>query len=193
MKFSYRRMQRALSEKDETELHKLYIPCHEDLMLYCLGKFKDIELAQDAASETLRMLLEHPNPAAIPNLKAWLLTVAKHACLKVITTQERRAGILDKVGQWLNKQQEAEVEEQLDQEHLLNVLRDLLEERDFTIWQLDRQGYKDAEIAKKLNMSAKTAANRKSMIKKILKQKISLLYGCGIFMSSIIEFYSRIN
>lgn len=176
MKFSYRRMQRALSEQNETELHKLYLPCHEDLMLYCLGKFKDIELAQDAASETLRMLLEHPNPGAIPNLKAWLLTVAKNACLKVITTRERRSGILDRVAQWLSQQQEAEVEEQLDHENLLGILKSLLEPRDFQIWQLDRQGYKDIEIANRLNMNPKTVANRKSMIKKVLKQKINQYY-----------------
>lgn len=90
-------MQQALSEEDEVALGKLYLPCHEDLMLYCLGKFKNPELAQDAASETLRMLLEHPDPASIPNLKAWLLSVAKHACLKVITREERRAHLLQRV------------------------------------------------------------------------------------------------
>ena len=75
--FSYDAMKQALSGEDKRVLYEMYVPCHNDLMLYCLGKFNDVELAKDAASETIQKLLEHPSPSDIENLRAWLLTVAK--------------------------------------------------------------------------------------------------------------------
>jgi len=176
LKFSYRRLQKAFSEEDETELQQLYLPCHEDLMLYCLGKFQNPELARDAASETLRMLLEHPDPAAIPNLKAWLLSVAKHVCLKVVTREERRRQLLLQHGQKLDSSREDGTDAQLDHHQLEGFVKDILSGRDYEIWKLESKGYKDREIAEKLSMNEKTVANRKSLIKKELKSKLKHFY-----------------
>ena len=170
--FNYERLQKAVTVDDEAQLRQLYIPCHNDLVLYCLGKFKNTELAEDAASETLRMLLEHPNPAAIPNLKAWLLTVARNACIKAITTQQRREGILAKISGWFEKAQSPEAEHKLEEENLYETFKALLNQKDYYIFISEQQGYKDDEIANQLQMSAKTVANRKSMIKKQLKDKL---------------------
>ena len=160
----------AYKKNRKQELSALYQPCHRDLMLYCLGKFKDMELAKDAASETMKKLLEHPNPADIPNLKAWLLTVAKNVCLNILNTQKRRAELLNQVN--FNDYVRSEAEVKMDNEKLRQLIRGALKDRDFEIWKLSAEGYLDEEIAERLDLHAKTVANRKSMIKKTLEEKI---------------------
>ncbi len=172
VRFSYGKLADAYSSSDEALLRQLYLPCHHDLMLYCLGKFKDAALAEDAASETLHQLLEHPDPSAIPNLKAWLLTVAKNACLKVITTRQRRTGILARIRDRFDGLQMAEGESKLQEESLHRACKRILGNRDYQIFIAQQQGYNDMEIATQLGISAKTVANRKSMIKKELQEKL---------------------
>ena len=170
--FSYQHMQKAVVEDRKQELIRLYKPCFEDLVLYCLGKCRNKEMAQDAAAETLKAFLEHPDPKSIPNLKAWLLSVAHNISVKMIDKQARRKRILDTVSPSFKRVEELEVSEQLDLERLKEGLRKLLNEKDYQIWQWEGQGYKDHEIAEKMNMNSKTVANRKSMIKKVIRQKL---------------------
>lgn len=171
--FDYQNMSSAFASSDAKTLKKMYQPCHQDLMLYCLGKFKDYELAQDAASETLMKLLEHQDPTQIPNLKAWMLTVARNACLKVIATKNRREGILDSISLWISGKQRAAVYDKLNQESIDLMIRSVLNEKDQKIWSYEEQGYQEEEIAEFLKISSKTIANRRSMIKKKIKDQLA--------------------
>ncbi|MEM6628271.1 MAG: RNA polymerase sigma factor [Bacteroidota bacterium] len=169
--FSYKRMQDAVVNGRRQELLRLYQPCFEDLMLYCLGKCRNMEMAEDAAAETLKALLEHPDPKRIPNLKAWLLSVAHNISIKMLDKKVRRKRILDNLSPNLPKSEEMDISEQLDMEGLEKKIRSFLPERDFLIWSWEQQGFKDQEIAEKLDMNPKTVANRKSLIKKEIRQK----------------------
>ena len=169
--FSYKRMQDAVSEGRKQDLLRLYQPCFEDLMLYCLGKCRNMEMAKDAAAETLKALLEHPDPKTIPNLKAWLLSVAHNISIKMLDKKVRRTRILDNLAPSRKSFEEMGIPERLDIEGLEKKIRSFLPERDFQIWNWERQGFKDQEIAEKLNMNPKTVANRKSLIKKEIRQK----------------------
>lgn len=169
--FSYTRMQEAVTEGRNQELLRLYQPCFEDLMLYCLGKCRDKEMAQDAAAETLKAFLEHPNPQAIPNLKAWLLSVAHNISIKMLDKQIRRRNILDRISPTFKRTEILDVPEQMDQERLNGAIQNFLKEKDYQIWKMEGEGYKDWEIAERLQMNPKTVANRKSMIKKQIKEK----------------------
>ena len=172
--FNYSAMEEALSTANQRVLYDMYVPCHQDLMLYCLGKFQDPELAKDAASETLQRLLEHPEPQEINNLRAWLLTVAKNVCLTTINTRNRRSGILDSVTMWLSKKQQPEVELEMNSTYIQEMCRAILDQRDYQIWEYVYQGYDDEEIGKMIGMNPKTVANRKSIIKKRLKNHLRM-------------------
>ena len=173
--FSYDAMKQALSGEDKRVLYEMYVPCHNDLMLYCLGKFNDVELAKDAASETIQKLLEHPSPSDIENLRAWLLTVAKNACLGILNKQKRRSGILESVSVFFARKQNPEAEQHLNVEDLYTQCRSLLNEQDYTIWRYSYEGYKDDEIAQMLGLTPKTVANKKSMIRKRLRDQLIIV------------------
>ncbi|MEM9721323.1 MAG: RNA polymerase sigma factor [Bacteroidota bacterium] len=170
--FSYTRMQEAVAAGRNRELRQLYQPCFEELMVFCLGKCKNKEMAQDAAAETLRVFLEHPNPKSIENLRAWLLRVAHNITIGMLDKHIRRRNILDSLTPTFSTTEEAGVQERIDAELLFEVIESALKEQDFQIWKLEKEGYKDPEIAKKLNMHPKTVANRKSMIKKTIREKL---------------------
>ena len=170
--FNYKHMQEALAMNREQELKRLFKPCFEDLMLYCMGKCRNREMAQDAAAETLKAFLEHPDPKSIPNLKAWLLSVAHNISIKMIDKHTRRKRILDGISPSFKRTEELDISEQIDMERLRKGLRKILNEKDYQIWQWEVQGFKDHEIAEKMKMNPKTVANRKSMIRKMILQKL---------------------
>ena len=171
--FSYRRMQEAVDQGRSQELLTLYEPCFQDLMVYCLGKCKNLEMAEDAASETLKAFLEHPNKKGIPNLKAWLLSVAHNITIKMLDKEIRRGKILDRIGETMSTLHEMDIDAQLDFDALDQVIESILNGNDYRIWKLEGQGFKDEEIAQKLEMNPKTVSNRKSLIKKALRKKLT--------------------
>ena len=73
---------------------------------------------------------------------------------------------------WLSKRQQPEVELEMDSADLHEQCRTLLDEREYQLWQYVYEGYHDEEIAKMMEMSPKTVANKKSMIKKRLKDHL---------------------
>lgn len=56
------------------------------------------------------------------------------------------------------------------------MVKALLSPRDFDIWELEQQGFKDREIARQLAMNPKTVANRKSIIKRDVRTTLKEIY-----------------
>ena len=53
---------------------RFYQPCHRKLTLYCMGMLKDIELAENAASDTLLKLYQQGSEIDLDNPERWLFT-----------------------------------------------------------------------------------------------------------------------
>ncbi|MEL7148090.1 MAG: LuxR C-terminal-related transcriptional regulator, partial [Bacteroidota bacterium] len=68
-----------------------------------------------------------------------------------------------------------EAELQMNSADLQARCKALLDDKEYSIWHYGVEGYNDEEIARKLDLSPKTVANKKSMIKKRLKDQLTNL------------------
>jgi RNA polymerase sigma factor (sigma-70 family) len=158
---------------DKSAFGQLYAHYHKALTAFCIGRLKNIELAENAASDTLIKLLQHPNPVEILNFESWLFTVAKNECTSYWTTTERRKKLLEN-NYDMTTDRKPEIEETFSLENIDHLIRNHLDETDYKIWQLHQQGYDNREISDILQIGEKTVANRKSAarakLKSILKE-----------------------
>jgi RNA polymerase sigma factor (sigma-70 family) len=153
---------------DKAAFGELYTHYHKSLTAFCMGRLRTIELAENAASETLIKLLQYPRPGEIENFESWLFTVAKNECNTVWATAERRRKLME-ANYEKSEHQLAEVDVKYSAENIDEIIRQTLDETDFKIWQLYQQGYDNNEIAEMTNMNEKTVANRKSEARSRLK------------------------
>jgi RNA polymerase sigma factor (sigma-70 family) len=136
---------------------------------------KSLELAENAASETLVRLLQHPRPAEIENFESWLFTVAKNECHTIWSMAERRKKLLEE-NYVIMHEHVPEIDEVIAMESMDELIRQTLDDTDFNIWQLHQQGYDNAEIADITGIHEKTVANRKSTARAKLKKVLTQHY-----------------
>lgn len=146
----------------------LYSRYHRSLTAYCIGRLKDRELAENAASDTLLKLLHHSDPGSIDNFESWLFTVAKNECNTYWSTLERRKELLKK-NYDVEAERRPEAEDRIASENVDQILRDSLDETDYRIWRLYGEGYDNDEVATMMSLNEKTVANRKSAARMKLK------------------------
>lgn len=160
---------------DRSAFGELYTYYHKSLTAFCLGRLKNLELAENAASETLIKLLQHDRPSEIENFENWLFTVAKNECNTIWSTAERRMKLLEKNYETPNLQL-AEVETRFSSEDLNQFIQQNLDATDYKIWQLTQQGYDSKEVSEITGIHEKTVANRKSAARTKLKTALKKYY-----------------
>ena len=148
-----------------------YLPCHKKLTLYCLSLLRDIELAENAATDTMLKLFEKGDQSeVIENPERWLFTVAKNRCLSLLSQKKRRREIVDQLKPSFRTTTESNGARQLDANDLTKKVQSILNEKEWQIWDLHQQGYDNREMAHQLEMAEKTVANLKSMARNKLKE-----------------------
>ncbi len=157
---------------DQSAFGKIYETCRPVLIFYCLGKFKNLELAENCSSEALLKTLDHPRPEEIEDIERWLFTVARNLCVSQLRMDSRRAKILDGISKNLPGNYQPEVYENLDAENIKRIIIEELAIEEQEIWQLHSDGFSNSEISKKLTMNEKTVANKKSGIRTRLMEKV---------------------
>jgi RNA polymerase sigma-70 factor (ECF subfamily) len=162
----------ALWEKyvsgDRDAFGVLYSRFHRSLTAYCMGRLRERALAENAASDTLLKLLNHASPGSIDSFESWLFTVAKNECNTYWSTLERREELLKKNYE-VEVERRPEVEDHFSSENMDQLIRSNLDETDYRIWQLYREGYDNDEVATMMSLNEKTVANRKSAARMKLK------------------------
>ena len=78
---------------DQSAFRQLYDQFFPGIFAYCLGKLRDVQAAEDLATEVFVKLLQYPSPSDIQNPENWLYTVAKNASLSYISKHKRRQEI----------------------------------------------------------------------------------------------------
>lgn len=153
---------------DKAAFGELYAHYHKSLTAFCIGRIGSIELAENAASDTLIKLLQYPKPEEIDNFESWMYTVAKNVCSTHLSNTQRRKKLLDDNYQ-MEQNHLPEVDKIFSLENIDELIRSNLNEQDYQIWQLHQQGYGNQEIAEMISSTEKTVANRKSMARIKLK------------------------
>lgn len=157
---------------DNEAMGMLYEQLHARITLFCLGWLKDRELAENIASESFVRLLNMANKAEIASVEAWLFTVSKNLCKNHLSQQSNRRGIWEQICDRFASVNRPEAIDQLAAADWDRRMQEWFGPLDCQVWQLHEQGYSNEEIAAKLQMTEKTVANRKSMIRKSLREKI---------------------
>lgn len=159
-------------EGDKEAFGDVYDHYHRVLTLYCLGKLKDLEQAENAASDCMVKLLQQRRPEQIEHLDHWIFTVAKNLCNTHWSKSNRRGVILQHVGALQKTHHQSEATNRLNAEDLERLLISILDEDKYSIWKLHEEGYDNEEIANKLGIKPKTVANKKSEARKAIRAAI---------------------
>lgn len=157
---------------DKEAFGTIYAYFHKSLTAYCIGRLRSLELAENAASDTLIKLMQYKKPEEIENFENWMFTVAKNICTTHLTKTERRNKIL-KDNYQIENTHEPEVNSVFLNENIDRIISANLDKRDLAIWQMHQQGYENHEIALEIGISEKTVANRKSMARFKLREVIN--------------------
>ena len=157
---------------DNDAMGALYELLHGRLTLYCYGWMKDQALAENMASESFVRLLSQARQAEIDTVEAWLFRVARNLCLNQLNQQTNRRSIWEQIGKRFATIKAPEALDQLASQDWQERTQQWFSTEDQDIWRLHEEGYTNEEIATKLGLRAKTVANRKSMIRNELRDKI---------------------
>lgn len=165
----FRILWNAKKRDDQRVFSQYYLPCHKKITMYCLGLLKDIELAENAATDALLTLFKASVDENIKNPEAWLFSVAKNKCLNLLSQKKRRREILDQLKPNLEKTAPAKGDQKIVAEELAQKIKRILNDKEWMIWDLHQQGFDNREIAKRLESTEKTVANLKSLARNKLR------------------------
>lgn len=168
----YEELKISRLDGDYQRFSKYYLPCHKGLVMYCLGMLKELELAENAASDTLIKFWNYPKIEEIRDVRTWLFVAAKNHCLNYLNKTQRRREIRKEIAVKLDRVQASEGESRLMAENISKIIRRTLNEKELHIWQLHQEGFNNQEIAARLEMKEKTVANLKAMSRKKLQQAL---------------------
>ncbi|MEO0556497.1 MAG: sigma-70 family RNA polymerase sigma factor [Bacteroidota bacterium] len=132
---------------------------------FVLGKTGDILLSEDIVQDTWLKSFERRDK--VHNVRAYLFTVAKNLMLDHIRKTD---GKVFQSNEEISAAISPQVEQDIEKKELDSELEMLLKEPDYSIWKFHSAGFNNDEIAKKLKLSRKTVANRKSLVKNKLKK-----------------------
>ncbi|RMG31503.1 MAG: RNA polymerase sigma factor [Bacteroidetes bacterium] len=166
----YISLKEAISLNDEEKFKRYYLPCHKGLTMFCLGMLKDMDMAENIASETLLKFWYYPRVHEIRDIRSWLFTTAKRLCLNYLSKTARRREI---DAEQKGAQVQAPAGEQLLMKADIDeIIQSTLNAKEYALWELHQQGYDNKEIAEKLGRTEKTVANTKTLIRKKLQQRL---------------------
>ncbi len=160
-----------IRDKDEG-FEALYTTYYETLLSYCLGKLRHLDLAENAVADIFIKVLNFDNIEKIENPDGWIFTLAKNYCLTYWNKENRRSQILSEVLAPAETFESHQVDQEIDLQKMEELIRKNLNEQDLTIWQLHIDGFANNEIAEKTNLSIKTVANKKTMIRTSIRELI---------------------
>ncbi|MBV6644634.1 MAG: RNA polymerase sigma factor [Cyclobacteriaceae bacterium] len=161
---------KRLVDKDKNAIEAIYKAYHAPLFAYCLGKLKQVDLAENAVADIFIKIIEFPDHSTIQVPENWIYTLARNVCNTHWNKQNRRARILDEIKSMFSVTDKNFAEDRIDLSIIDRIIKKSLKERDYQIWRLYGEGYDNREIGKRLSMNEKTVANRKANLKLQLKR-----------------------
>ena len=114
----------------------LYESYYEQLLMYCLGKLRHLDLAENAVSDIFIKVFKFKNPETIENPEGWIFTLAKNHCLSHWNKENRRSQILAEILPPSDHFLTTSINQFVDTEIIEKLITESLSESDKSIWDL---------------------------------------------------------
>lgn len=171
-KGNVRHLWEALVDEDMKRFDRWYLPSHRDLTYYCLGLVKEVDIAENVASDVLIKLFHLKDPESLESVENWLFMIARNACFSHISKEKRRREIRSHLQPVMRSESAPEAENTLMEQDVNKVMGEVLSENEREVWGLHASGYTNAEISEQTGTAEKTVANVKSLVRQKLKQAL---------------------
>jgi len=147
----------------ESAFTELVLFYEKEVFLYIFSMTEDKSLSQDIEQEVwIKLYRSNTN---IDHFKSYIFRTAKNATIDHIRKQRNTVSLNSAsiLADNYNKSDQFEFTEDFEK---------LLDKKDRELWSLHMEGFNNEEIAKILDSTPKSIANKKSIIKKYLQEKL---------------------
>ncbi len=149
---------------NEQSLNTLVERFEHDLFYYILSFVQDRGYAQDVEQEVWIKISRYQRE--VHNFEGLLFTSAKHKAIDFIRKEKRNLVALEYANHIADGERSDNLLNREDYDKLIH-------KEDRELWSLHEQGYNNNEIALILDTSQKSVANKKSIIRNYLKDKLN--------------------
>ncbi|MEO0899061.1 MAG: sigma-70 family RNA polymerase sigma factor [Bacteroidota bacterium] len=147
------------------------------VIIFLSYREENIEICKDIAADTMETFIKTLRSEKIDNDFAWLREVAKNKLFNFLKRSKKQELFPDESNlydeSYWGGSVENEGESNLEEEDLVNILKELLSTKEFKVWELHSAGYPNQEIADIFNISYGRVAVIKSNIRKKLRNYMS--------------------
>jgi RNA polymerase sigma-70 factor (family 1) len=165
----------AFRQGDKSAFDALYNQLSDQLITYCKN-FVGFEDAQDIAAETFYKLWRLKETwSSINNVKSFLYVSAKNSCLNFLKHQQVKAKNENRIADLIAKEQKAVLLSEIESELVSQILLEIenLPENCKAVFKMSYlDEYETNEIAEKLNITARTVFNLRSIALKAIKTAV---------------------
>ncbi len=158
---------------DNESISLIYKQLLPQLLFIAYRYLKNQEKAQDAVADVFEKLItmnanerQQKLSGVDEKLESFLKVIVKNRCINHLNIEQNRKGILKQIGFFRSGQS---LPNELQNEDL-NLMMDLLADRQKEVLKLNLKGFKNNEIAQQLNISENTVKNTLVNSKKKIKE-----------------------
>ena len=176
---------RKMQEGDWCAFNSFFESYSERLYLYALGFVGNRAEAEDIVQEIFfKLYTDKPTFEAVVALKSYLYLVTKNQCLnylKHVRIEQEYVSLMDE------KEKTTFFFNQIVEQELLMLLSEAIEdlpEQTGKVFQLVMEGFDNAEIAEKLNLSIDSVKSHKKRGKQFLKNRLSDITAILLILSN---------
>ncbi len=137
------------------------------LLGFILGKINDLSVSEDISQDVWMKVYQKKED--VNSIRPYLFTVAKNR----INDFYRKIHPIKEPYSDGETPTVSDTDSNMILEDQNHEIKSLIDPKDFEIFSLSVKGYDNEEIAKQLDMNEKTVANRRSIIKKKLKENFN--------------------
>lgn len=148
---------KALQNRQEKALEKIFSTYWKRLYIYAFSFTDDHQIAQDLVQEIFISLWEKSETTQIEQIEAYLFRGVKYQAINYLKKQQRRVSAEDTLKTMPHKEGVKEHMDYIESEELFIKTMDKLPNRCRRVFYLSRvQGYNNKEIAKEMDISIRT-------------------------------------
>ena len=174
-----------INTKQTEAFRELFSEFYNSLVLFAMGFVEQQDVAEDIVQEIFfKLYTDKPTFDVVVALKSYLYLVTKNQCLNYL----KHARIEQEYMSFLKERETTTFFfNQIVEQELLTLLSEAIQdlpEQTGQVFQLVMEGFDNAEIAEKLNLSIDSVKSHKKRGKQLLKSRLGDITAILLFLSN---------